>query len=489
MKHRLLFGLLALACLTPSAWAQKGNTQQGTTTLRLDAVDVSRSPKGEFTFFASFLDKHFKAITATDPTKWTVTFDGEKIDAPLTVVRLGDSEEGVSIVIVLAMVEAILPEVIEASRKGTERLLNSLRNADRSALVVYATGPEATAGLTPTHNEAVGWLNERKQNGLQPFLFEAMEKGLDFFPMDFDSVGPNRMMLVVTDGFDNNDENASLTKDLIVKIQRLASNRNVRINVVGVAIEDPEALSNVKKIVGYTGGTYREARTPPEVEKFLGNVESEIQGQHVVKVTTTDFEDNKETAFKLSVVEQGGREYGSAAVIRLTLEKESHIWTYVIWGVGGLLGLGLLLLLFRLIGRLMSARREEGPVETGPDLYSCGGCKNMIPYDWKVCKYCEALPHLGRLVVSSSGDLNGHTYFLKESLSNIGSADGNNVVIVHPSVSKRHAGIKVQDNRFELADFGSTNGVMVNGQRITKQFLKAGDKLSIGLVELEFTLK
>jgi pSer/pThr/pTyr-binding forkhead associated (FHA) protein len=74
-------------------------------------------------------------------------------------------------------------------------------------------------------------------------------------------------------------------------------------------------------------------------------------------------------------------------------------------------------------------------------------------------------------------------------MTNIGSADGNSIIILDKSVSKRHAGIKVQDNRFELADFGSTNGVLVNGQRVTKQFLKSGDLLSIGAVEMEFTLK
>ena len=104
-----------------------------------------------------------------------------------------------------------------------------------SARLVYAKGVEATAGLTPTHNEAVGWLNERKQEGLQPFLFEAMEKGLDFFPTDFDSIGPNRLLVVVSDGFDNSDENASLTKDLV-----LANDRDV---VLGLATNDATRTS------------------------------------------------------------------------------------------------------------------------------------------------------------------------------------------------------------------------------------------------------
>jgi pSer/pThr/pTyr-binding forkhead associated (FHA) protein len=36
-----------------------------------------------------------------------------------------------------------------------------------------------------------------------------------------------------------------------------------------------------------------------------------------------------------------------------------------------------------------------------------------------------------------------------------------------------------------VQDLGSTNGTYVNGQRITRTELKAGDKLGVGRAELE----
>ena len=67
--------------------------------------------------------------------------------------------------------------------------------------------------------------------------------------------------------------------------------------------------------------------------------------------------------------------------------------------------------------------------------------------------------------------------------------EGNDLLLEDNSVSKRHAGIKIDEMRYELADFGSTNGVYVGGVKITKQFLKDGDVIQIGNTEMQFRLK
>ncbi len=64
------------------------------------------------------------------------------------------------------------------------------------------------------------------------------------------------------------------------------------------------------------------------------------------------------------------------------------------------------------------------------------------------------------------------------------------VLLKDPTVSKKHAAIKVEEgNRYELRDFSSTNGTRVNGEFIQRKFLKDGDRLNFGEVEVEFTLK
>ena len=75
-------GLCGLSLVTPAA-AQE-DVQAGTTTLRLDAVDVSGSPKGRFVLFASFLDKDFKPVGVAAADAWTVFINGEPVSAKPT---------------------------------------------------------------------------------------------------------------------------------------------------------------------------------------------------------------------------------------------------------------------------------------------------------------------------------------------------------------------------------------------------------------------
>lgn len=478
---------MLLAGLSASR-AQDAPSLQGTTHLRLDAVDTSRSPKGEFLLFASFLDKYRKPITVTDAAAWKITFNGEPVTGELAVKQLSESEQGVAVVVVAAAYQAFQDEWFEHTRNGVQRLLNGLRAADLSALVTFGDSVEATGGLSPSHNEAVGWLSERKVDGMTPLLFEAIEKGLEFFPSDLTTVGPNRALVVISDGWDKYSLDNEKMRDQVQKVQRLAKKRNVRINVIGVTIGDSSSLQELQKIAHYTGGTYRPAAAAPGIEEYLGHLQAELTRQHVLYFKPDDFEGDRETTFKVEVMHEQ-RAYASGPLIAYVAPRESHLLTYVLIGAGGLAGLVLLIVIIRLIVRVVRSRGEDEVVEEGPELLKCGQCGNMIPVAWKVCQYCEALPHKGRLTVISVGELNGRTFFLKDSLTNIGSAPGNTVVLPDKSVSKRHAGIKIQDDRFELADFGSTNGVLVNGQRITKQFLKSGDVLTIGAVELEFTLK
>jgi len=62
----------------------------------------------------------------------------------------------------------------------------------------------------------------------------------------------------------------------------------------------------------------------------------------------------------------------------------------------------------------------------------------------------------------------------------IGRDDSNDISINEPRVSRNHAVItKLDDESFEVKDLGSTNGSFVNGQRISQQIIKEGDKLEI----------
>jgi len=67
-----------------------------------------------------------------------------------------------------------------------------------------------------------------------------------------------------------------------------------------------------------------------------------------------------------------------------------------------------------------------------------------------------------------------------QGICTFGRVAGNTVVLPTPKVSRRHAMIHEQDGEFWLVDLGSTNGVEVNGERVTHPVpLQADDRIQM----------
>jgi adenylate cyclase len=67
----------------------------------------------------------------------------------------------------------------------------------------------------------------------------------------------------------------------------------------------------------------------------------------------------------------------------------------------------------------------------------------------------------------------------------IGRTEGNDLVLNHPSVSRKHARLEARDGHWWIVDLKSTNGVKVNGNLITESQIAAGDKILVGSVQLD----
>ena len=68
----------------------------------------------------------------------------------------------------------------------------------------------------------------------------------------------------------------------------------------------------------------------------------------------------------------------------------------------------------------------------------------------------------------------------------IGRSDENDVVLPEPAVSRHHATVRREGDRFLVHDAGSANGVLLNGRRVNSAPLSDGDRLLIGTTELVF---
>src|SRR5262245_47145115 len=79
---------------------------------------------------------------------------------------------------------------------------------------------------------------------------------------------------------------------------------------------------------------------------------------------------------------------------------------------------------------------------------------------------------------------------LRQDMTTLGRSDSCTVAIHHPIVSRLHARIEMQHDRYLLIDAGRANGTFVNGQRIVDSHqLSTGDMIWLGSSEaaLSFT--
>lgn len=79
-------------------------------------------------------------------------------------------------------------------------------------------------------------------------------------------------------------------------------------------------------------------------------------------------------------------------------------------------------------------------------------------------------------------------FVLKPSVTTIGRAQDNDIVINNLALSRRHAEVHLRSGRFEVEDLGSQNGVFVNNSRIRgPQRLGDQDTITLGTYQFVFT--
>ena len=121
---------------------------------------------------------------------------------------------------------------------------------------------------------------------------------------------------------------------------------------------------------------------------------------------------------------------------------------------------------------------------------SCPKCRRSMLPEWQQCMFCKTVPDffLGKpaLLHFINGPLADQVALLDKPVVSIGSVQGNDIVINDTSVSRKHIGIRKVDGGYEVADFGSTNGFFVNGERCPKKQLSIGDVIRVGNIEMVF---
>lgn len=69
-------------------------------------------------------------------------------------------------------------------------------------------------------------------------------------------------------------------------------------------------------------------------------------------------------------------------------------------------------------------------------------------------------------------------------IKTVGRAPPADFIVDAALVSRRHCRLEAAENGLEVIDLSSTNGTYVNGTRVERAWLKPGDRLRVGRIEL-----
>lgn len=92
---------------------------------------------------------------------------------------------------------------------------------------------------------------------------------------------------------------------------------------------------------------------------------------------------------------------------------------------------------------------------------------------------------MAKLVLSMNGSVLGN-YFLEKERFTFGRKPSCDVQINDQGVSKEHAVVLTVGNDQILEDLGSTNGTLVNGQKVQRHILQNGDVIELGRYKLRY---
>ncbi|MBH25620.1 MAG: hypothetical protein CMH57_14445 [Myxococcales bacterium] len=339
-----------------------------------------------------------------------------------------------------------------------------------------------------------------------PKLFSALDTAIVQFDRKDPQANARRYMVIISDGHGEWEGAEQRNQRAQKKIDRLVpklKEKGITPIIIGFSPTGNlgrNALAQLSNLAEQGGGTYRPAVDAIEVSSAVDDACNAIYNSYVYQFKTGDFEPKTAYNVKLKANYQGEAvESAPAKLVTPEILPESSggwlWWLMVIFGGG--IALMILIGILVVIGRMFTGggqqQQQPEPMPVPAQLYPAPGPAPgpvaPVPPPRPVFDDRPPPRFYGKFT-GLNGDYTDRKLYIVDETTTIGSADGNSINIQHGTISKKHAGIRIKDgNRFEMHDFGSTNGVFINGKRITKQFLKDGDRVQFGKLEFIFTLQ
>ncbi len=465
--------------LSPSA-AAKGIE------VALDFIDVSRAP--DFYVYVDYLNEAGRPIRGLEEKDVTILIDGERWDDDFFVTPFAKSDEGVAFAILASNYRGFV-SAVDAQRKGLSEFITGMRARDVASLYRYDEAVHPMVDFTSDKEELKAALRQipPPEKPVNVFL-DAVIAALEAFPQQDPAFPRRRGIVMMADALDQNlaDKRGimqRLKNDLAPKAKALG----VKFYALGYSIESKEGLRIMKSLEKKFGGSFREVRDS-ELQRsgqFFRDILDRVHGQYIFTFNTDDLDPEETHTLQININHQGKPIESTPVEFQPPPVEGTAWWKILLIIFGALAGVGLIVGLIVLIAS-RGGKEEEEDEEWEDEGRCCPMCGMTLHPTAKTCDPCLQSPHDAQLKVEG-GDWDGFIYPVRGDSVTIGSRQGE-IMVSDASVSGKHAAIHIDGMKFELEDLNSTNGTFVNDKRVNRQFLRVGDNLRFGGVQMKFSL-
>ena len=496
-------GQALLVFLLGMAWSTSALAQSTTYRLEIRKANVLED---NYTLFFSLLGSQQQAIKKINTENLKLLSGDKQEELALSNVEvklLADTPRTAAVMFVVANYRAF-NEKTTRSRAASQEFISRMRQIDVAGFINYGTSYRDLEFTQDTKALAEQITLVKDSDDGEPRFFAAVAQAVRRFNKDLDQQSIDlRYLVIISDGAGAwsgyNDQ--TLVDKKISNVSGRLKELKVTPIVIGYGALgdlDEENLSMLRQLASRSGGTYREATDKESVFNAVDGAYNEIYGSHVMTFNTAALTEGTSHKVRLAAKVDSLKLKSPPADLYVPEGGGGWGW-YLAIGGGVCLVVGFLAALIFGIIVFIKKRRERADDYQEEYYDPAMGAAGAVPMAVAGAvapamaqqQYNDEPPatYLGKLK-ARTGPLHGRTFYIVDETTTLGSAESNSIVLDDGTVSKKHAGIRVREgSRYELHDFGSTNGLFINDRRVSKQFLKDGDVIKIGETELIFSVE
>ncbi len=395
--------------------------------------------------------------------------DSQKIEK---VESLETAQTGASIVIVVQASGAMMG-IQEDLKKAVAAFVNGLGEKDQVAVVDYAESAETVAPFSEEKGDVAGKAAKITFTGKSFLLLDGLAQAISMYASAAapgkggapSALPAAKAIIVISDGRDN----GSATD--VEKVISDANKRRIPIHAIGHSELDQDHLPDLETIARRTNATYKAAPGVEDINKALTQIKDYVSKMYVIQWKTSLNHDGKDHKVEIAMESEGGGSLKSSIMV--------HTPDYIDWVKLGIIGAAIMALLVAGAALYVATRPKPPPQRF------CPVCKRAQMPEWDICLFCLKSAK-ARLIMQKGAGPKGKAWPLVGKIVSLGSGPENSIRIMDGAVSGKHAGVAIDDNKFEIVDLGSKNGVLVNGKKTPRRFLRNGDVITLGMTELKF---